>query len=158
MGPPGTRGGTQSPGWRAGNPAKYPLPIPPALPRELWLPPTGAGTGDPKTQGVATAPFVGFGWKLHLEAPLPALPGFEVAPTLQGEVAGFAAGQKWCLSLEGWLAQSWGGPVTSVLAWRPRVHSALPLLPPPVSSLGRNQVSGGPHTCKVYSSSCCVVP
>ena len=88
-------GGIQSPGRRAGNPAKHPLPLLPALPRELRLPRTGAGPGASRTQGAATAPFVGFGWKLHPEAPLPSLRGFEVAPTLQGEAAGFAAGQKW---------------------------------------------------------------
>lgn len=55
-------------GTRPNNPSHFP-----ALPRELRLPLTGAGPGSPMTQGAATAPFIGFGWKLHPEAPLPAL-------------------------------------------------------------------------------------
>lgn len=66
-GPPGALGRqTEPPGRRVGNSAKHAVPILPTLWRELWLSRTGAGPGDSRTQGVATAPFVGFGWKLHL--------------------------------------------------------------------------------------------
>lgn len=66
-GPPGALGRqTEPPGRPVGNSAKHPVPILPALRRELWLPRTGAGSGDSRTQGAATAPFVGFRWKLHL--------------------------------------------------------------------------------------------
>lgn len=76
-------GGILRPGWLAGSPAKHPPPTTRALPRELRLPRTGAGPGVSRTLGETTAPFVGFSWKLHPGAPLPALRGLKVAPTLK---------------------------------------------------------------------------
>lgn len=105
-GPPGTSGRhtePRAPGWEHG---QAPLPISPVLTRKLGLPPTGVGPGAPRTQGAATAPFVGFGWKLHPEAPLPVLRELEVDLTLQEEAASFALGQKWCSSLEGAFSQN----------------------------------------------------
>lgn len=123
LGPPGTSGRHTEPsamGWEPGQalPSHSPHPHP-ALPRVLRLPPTGAGPGPgpPRTQGAATAPFVGFGWKLHPEASLPALPGLEVAPTLHREAAGFTPGEKWCSSLERGLSQNSGN---QALAWLAR--------------------------------------
>lgn len=60
-----------------------PSPLPPFSPRERRFPQTGAGLGVSRTQGAATAPFVGFCWKFHTEVPLPALRTWRSSRSIQ---------------------------------------------------------------------------